>query len=71
MLEYFEDSIDQKNDDIGKCVCVKLEYGNQSSFINGIFIGENSEHFIIKDSKNKVIYINKDKIVYHTFARKI
>ncbi|MFT8315084.1 MAG: hypothetical protein ABF633_12700 [Clostridium sp.] len=67
MVEHLEESSDKKIDGIGKYVSVMIEYGHRHSYINGIFLGETSEHFIVKDSKNKVVYIRKNKIICHIF----
>lgn len=65
MSEHFKESDDKKIDYRGKHVSVMVEYGRKHSYISGIFLGENSEHFIVKDSKNKVVYIHKNKIICH------
>jgi len=67
MLEHLEESTDKKIDGIGKYVSVMIESGNKHSYINGIFLGETCEYFIVKDSKDKVVYINKNKIICHIF----
>lgn len=67
MPENFDESTDKKIDRKGKYISVTIEYGHKHSHINGIFLGETSEHLIVKDSKNKVIYIHKNKIICHTF----
>lgn len=69
MLEHLEESTDKKIDGTGKYVSVMVEYGRKHLYINGIFLGETSEHFLVKDSKNKVIYIHKNKIIYHVFEK--
>lgn len=67
MSDHFEESTDKKVDYRGKYISVMIEYGHKHSYINGIFLGETSEHLIVKDNKNKVIYIHKNKIIYHIF----
>ncbi|OAA90650.1 hypothetical protein [Clostridium ljungdahlii] len=69
MSEHFDESNDEKIDCKGKYVSVMIEYGHRHSYINGIFLGETCEHLIVKDNKNKVIYINKNKIICHTFEK--
>jgi hypothetical protein len=70
MLEPFEESTHKKMDYTGKYVSVMIQYGNEHSYINGTFLGETEEHFIVKNSKNKAVYIHKPKIIYHTFQEK-
>lgn len=67
MSEHLEENTDKKVDGIGKYVSVMVEYGHKHSYINGTFLGETSEHFIVKDGKNKLVYINKNKIICHIF----
>lgn len=67
MAEHLKESTDKSIDGSGKLVSVMVEYGLKHSYINGIFLGETSEHFIVKYSKNKIIYINKNRIICHMF----
>ncbi|MFL0194900.1 hypothetical protein ACJDU8_04825 [Clostridium sp. WILCCON 0269] len=67
MSEHLDESTDKKIDAIGKYVSVMIEYGHRHSYINGIFLGETNDHFIVKDSKNKITYIHKNKIICHIF----
>lgn len=67
MIEDLEESTDKKIGCIGKYVSVVIECGNKHLCIDGIFLAENREHFIVKDSKNKVVFICKNKIISHIF----
>ena len=67
MFEHFEESTDKKIDCRGKYVSVIIRYGSKYAYINGIFIGDTDEYFIVKNSKNKVFYIHKNRILYHIF----
>ncbi|MDT8718598.1 hypothetical protein IAI10_18195 [Clostridium sp. 19966] len=70
MSENLEESKEKEIDDKGQYVSVMIESGNKHSYINGIFLGESSEYFIVKDSRNKVFYIHKNKIICHIFEEK-
>ena len=67
MLEHFEESTDKKIDYRGKHVSVIIRYGHEYAYVNGIFMGDTDKHFIVKNSKNKVFYIHKNKILHHIF----
>lgn len=67
MSEHSDESMDKKIDTIGKYVSVMIEYGHRHSYINGIFLEETNDYFIVKDSKNKITYIHKNKIICHIF----
>jgi hypothetical protein len=67
MLESFEEIADEKIECKGKYVSVMIQYGNEYAYINGTFLGETDEHFIVKNNKNKIYYIYKSKILYHNF----
>jgi hypothetical protein len=69
MSENFEEDKDKRIDYRGKSVSVVIQYGYQHYNINGTFLGETGEHFIVKNSKNKVVHINKEKIIYHIFEQ--
>jgi hypothetical protein len=67
MLESFDEIADEKIEYKGRYVSVMIEYGNEYAYINGTFLGETDEHFIVKSNKNKIYYIYKNKILYHNF----
>jgi hypothetical protein len=67
MLESFEEITDKKIEYKEKDVSVMIQYGDEYAYINGTYLGETDEHFIVKNSKNKIYYIYKNKIIYHVF----
>lgn len=69
MLEHSEESKNNETNPIGQHISVVIQYGYQHLSINGIFLGETEKHFIVKKSNNKVVYINKTKILYHIFDK--
>jgi RNase P/RNase MRP subunit p29 len=65
MSEHFGESSYKEINLLGQHISVVIQSGNQHINISGIFLGETEEHFIVKRSNNKIIYINKSKLLYH------
>lgn len=67
MIENLEENRGKKIDCGEKYVSVTIECGNKHLCINGVFLGENREHFIVKEGENKVVYICRNRIISRIF----
>lgn len=67
MLEHFEESTYKEINSIGQHLSVVIQSGYQHINIYGTFLGETEQHFIVKKNNNKIVYINKNKLLYHVF----
>lgn len=67
MVEHIEKNTDKEMHSKEKDVSVMIQCGYEHSLINGQFLGETNEYFIVKNRKNEVVYIHKNKIIYHIF----